>query len=133
MIRTFIQISALWLTLISAILLVKSALRLKDQDMAKLASTYWDFNKASVEDITGSRADATVGSVLLFLGFLLQMINSLWPMRIDDFGVDCKGVIWGTITLFLIGGIGFFVSNYFRKELGKIGNKLKIATERNFS
>ncbi len=100
--RTFIQITALCLTLGSAFFLIKGVLFMPTKDIAQISSTYWNYNSNLVKNMTGSRADTIVGFFILLISFLFQMINSLWPMRIGDFEVNKTGVVLGMMVSFLI-------------------------------
>lgn len=116
MFRTFIQVAALTLTFFAAIFLIKGMMLLKAEEIAGLSSTYWDFNSYTVKNITGSRADTIVGALLLFLGFLLQLGNALWPMRIGDFEVNRKGVLLGILVSCLIAIGGYYMSQSMQRS-----------------
>lgn len=93
MLRTFIQVAALVLTLESAIFLTKGNLGLSAKLIAQLASTKWNYNFDVARSLSTQRADTWIGVILLLAAFGLQMWNSLWPMRIGDFAVDKTGVL----------------------------------------
>jgi len=93
MVRTFIQSTVLLLTLISSFFLIKGTFNSSTEDIAKLASTGWGYNLSIARNLAEQQADTKVGFWLLLLSFFLQTINSLWPMRYQDFGIDKKGVL----------------------------------------
>ena len=93
MLRSFIQMSALILTLGASIFLLKSNLGMTPDNIANLSSTRFDFSQPIAETFTKQAADTRVGSILLLIAFILQMINALWPMRWKDFGIDWHGVL----------------------------------------
>jgi len=93
MLRSFIQMSALILTLGASIFLLKSNLGMTPDNIANLSSTRFDFSQPIAETFTKQAADTRVGLILLLSAFILQMINALWPMRWKDFGIDWHGVL----------------------------------------
>jgi len=48
---------------------------------------------------------------LLVVAFLLQLTNTLWPMRIKDFSVDRLGAVLTVALTLLAGGLSWCVSN----------------------
>jgi hypothetical protein len=106
MLRTFIQVAALALTLISSIFLIKGSLLLSAKDIASLSSTYIGYNISSLKNLSNQQADTRIGAIVLLISFFLQMVNMLWPMRFCDFDINKKGVILGVCISLLI-GIGF--------------------------
>lgn len=63
------------------------------ENIANLSSTHFDFSKPIAEVFAKQAADTRIGLILLLIAFILQMINALWPMRLDDFGIDWHGVL----------------------------------------
>jgi hypothetical protein len=107
MIRTFIQIASLVLTLEAAIFLAKGNLGLSAQAIADLSSTKWGHNDDLIATLAQQRADTWVGVVFLLLAFFLQMWNVLWPMRWVDFEVH-RGAVVYTVIFCLVLGFGAF-------------------------
>lgn len=106
MLRTFIQFTALLQTAISAIFLVKGTAGMSVKNIAELSMTNWDYSPAVMKNLAGQKADVMVGSVLLFLSLVLQIINSLWPLSWNDFGISHSGVALAvviSIAIFFIG------------------------------
>jgi len=94
MVRTFIQITALSLVLISSYFLIKGVISLSAQDMIKLSqTTFGGTYMRMVKNLTQQKSGTIVGFVLLLASFFLSLINFLWPMRWVDFEVNCKGLI----------------------------------------
>ena len=93
MLRSFIQMSALILTLGASIFLLKSNLGMTPENIANLSLTRLDFSQPIVEAFAKQAADTRIGLILLLIAFILQMINALWPMRWKDFGIDWHGVL----------------------------------------
>lgn len=127
MLRTFIQVQAILLVLISSYFLIKGMLSISAKDLAELSKTKWGYNKAVTKNLTTQRADTIVGFVLLLLSFLLQTANLLWPMRIGDFGVSTIGFIISVITsaIILLTAINCsgFLQRVYYKDVMKILNK----------
>ena len=113
MLRTFIQITALTLTLLSAYFLIEGILNMSVKNMAELSGTYFDYNSSALESYTKQKANTIIGSVLLMASFILALINLLWPMRASDFTVSYKGVIAALLVTVII----FSISNYSSKRL----------------
>lgn len=106
MFRTFIQFTALLQAAISAIFLVKGATGMSLNDMAELSKMNWGYNTSITKNLAGQKADTMVGSALLFLSLVLQIINFLWPLSWDDFGISHVGVAIAfviSISIFFIG------------------------------
>jgi len=125
--RTFIQVQALLLVLISSYFLIKGMLDISAKDLAELSKTKWGYNKAVTKNLTNQRAYTIVGFVLLLLSFLLQTVNLLWPMRYRDFGISTIGVIMAVITSTIILLIAIkcsgFLQRIFYKDVMKVLNK----------
>lgn len=93
MLRTFIQVLALILTLESALFLVRSNLALSPRAIAELATSKWGYSADALKNYSQQRADTVVGLILLLFGFTLQLANSIWPMRWMDFNVSRAGAL----------------------------------------
>ena len=115
MIRTFIQIMSLILTLEAAIFLARGNLGLSAKVIAELSSTKFGYNSAVIGSLASQRADTWVGVVLLLFAFGLQLWNSLWPMRIGDFSINP----WGVATAVVLGIAVGFGANVYSKYLSR--------------
>lgn len=93
MIRSFIQMTALILTLGASIFLLKSNIGLTPVVIAELSSTRYKYNIPVAKGFAGQAADTRVGVILLISAFCLQLINAIWPMRWKDFGIDWHGIL----------------------------------------
>lgn len=93
MLRTFIQVTALILAVMSAFFLVRGVAFLSPQNLAELSKLKLQFDLNVARNLIYQRSDTIIGSSLLFLSFLIQMTNLLWPIKIGDFAVNKKGVI----------------------------------------
>ena len=93
--RSAIQVSALVLTLEAAFFLAKGNLGLAPEVIAQLAATKVGYNLDVARSLSMQAADTWVGFVLLLGAFVLQVANSLWPMRWKDFTVSRPGVVVG--------------------------------------
>lgn len=127
MLRTFIQVQALLLVLISSYFLIKGMLSISAKDLAELSKTKWGYNKAVTKNLTTQRADTIIGFVLLLLSILLQTVNLLWPMRYVDFGVSTIGLIIAVITsaIILLTAIksSSFLQRLYYKDVMKVLDK----------
>ncbi len=113
MLRTFIQITALTVTLIATYFWIRGAALLSPKDLAALSGTYYGYNPATLKSLASQKADSFLAGFLLLSSFFLQTWNSLWPMRISDFGINK----WG-VTISFIFSIGvFFVCFWMSKVL----------------
>jgi hypothetical protein len=108
MIRTFIQITALILTIESAYFLLQGNLSLSPRDIAEVASTKLGSNPDVVKSLSKQKGDSWVGLALLLSAFFLQLTNSLWEMSWKDFAVNKYGII-----LSIIIGILIFIGCHF--------------------
>lgn len=110
MIRTFIQITSLILTLEATLFLAKGGLGLSAQTIAKLSEPHWDFHLDLSKNLARQRADTWVGAALLLSAFALQMWNTLWPIRIADFGVHTGAAVYAIVFCVILGFGTFFAS-----------------------
>jgi hypothetical protein len=94
MLRTFIQITSIGLTLTAAIILAKGNLTMSPRVIAELQISRAGYHETVIHSLSSQSADTRVGIVLLCLAFALQLWNSLWPMRYVDYKVNSLGVIW---------------------------------------
>ena len=108
MLRSFVQFTALFLTFVAAVFLIKGNLTLSVPDIAKITQTgFLYYNKEVVFNLAGQQADTIVGFAILMISFGLQMGNSLWEMRFSDFGVNKKGLIISIVVSALIFFVGW--------------------------
>jgi hypothetical protein len=125
MVRTFIQITALSLVLISSFFLLKGVISLSAQDMIKLSqTTYGGTYMRMVKNLTQQKSDTIVGFVLLLASFFLSLINFLWPMRWVDFGVNSNGVILAVLISIVIFLGAYKASNVLQQHYYKQAEKI---------
>ena len=115
MIRTFIQVTSLVLTLEAAFFLAKGNLGLSVKAIAELASSRWDYHPVLIDSLSQQHADTWAGVALLLVGFTLQMVNALWPMRWGDLAVH-RGAAIFALVFSLVVGFGAF---YATKEVAQ--------------
>lgn len=102
MLRTFIQVFAVALTLLSSGFWIRSVIVMRDNDIVNLSSTMVGYNLESAKNLCHQRADAIVAVVLLSMSAVCQMANLSWPMRIKDFGVDKRGIFLAILVFFVM-------------------------------
>lgn len=93
MLRTFIQMTAMILTLEASFFLIKTNLGLSAKTIVELSIPHFDYHEETLRSVTKQSVDTRVGLFLLLLSFALQMGNALWPLRIDDFSIDWFGIL----------------------------------------
>jgi hypothetical protein len=113
MLRTFIQITALTVTLIATYFWIRGAALLSPKDLAALSGTYWNYSPATLQSLASQKADSYLAGILLLSSFFLQTWNSLWPMRMSDFGINK----WGVAISFIFSLGVFIVCFWMSKEL----------------
>ena len=113
MVRTLVQMTALILTLEAAIFLARGNLGLSAQVIAELSSTKWGYNLDVAKSLAGQRADTWIGLVLILIAFILQLVNSLWPMRWMDFSVSKSGVVISVI----VSGLAFLLFSLLARKV----------------
>lgn len=122
MLRTFIQTTALVLTLEASWFLLVGNLGLDVKMIAELASTKWGYNTEIAKTLAKQNSDTWMGLLLILVAFGLQLANSLWEMGWDDFAVNWKGVM---LALF-VGLITFFVCGAVSKRIADRKSKAAI-------
>lgn len=126
MLRTFIQVTALSVVLLSSFFLIKGILTSSIQDITELATPKWNYNLDVAKNLTRQRSDTIVGFVLLLLSFILQSINLLWPISWVDFAVNKKGVIVALVVSILVFFVAKGTSNFlFKNSYKQVENILK--------
>jgi hypothetical protein len=93
LLRTFIQLFALFSTAESALFLARGSFALSPSDIGALSGTYVGGNPVMMASLAQQTADYRVGIVLLVVALSLQMANTLWPMRPADFQVSRNGAL----------------------------------------
>lgn len=117
MLRTFIQVIALLLTITSAVFLIRSVAGMSVKDMAELSKTaYGGYTLRITENLARQKSDTVVGFSLLILSFLFALINLLWPMRFCDFVVDRKGVLIAIVVSIIISLVAYKISNSLHRK-----------------
>ena len=91
MLRGFVQFTGLFLTIASALFIVKGAALLTPALVEKLSSTMWRANPDIARSLAMQYADARAGAALLVLAAAFQAANGLWPLRNVDFEVSWPG------------------------------------------
>jgi len=133
MVRSFIQMTALILTLGASVFLLKASLGLTPETISKISSTYWGYNEPLARGFAKQAADTRLGVILLLSAFILQLINALWPMRIKDFGVDWHGVLISIGLCIIIFTVGHWyakkIEDKMHKETMRIFEERRKATE----
>jgi len=120
MIRTFIQVEALLLVLISSYFLIRGMLSISVEDMIKLSqTTFGGTYMRMVKNLTQQKSGTIVGFVLLLASFFLSLINFLWPMRIGDFGINRNGVILAVLVSIMIFLGAYKASNVLQQHYYK--------------
>ena len=130
MFRTFIQILALGLTAGSSFFLIRSVITMSAKDIAELAATKYGFSYQIADNLTQQRSDTIVGFTLLLMSLFVALVNFLWPMRIDDFGIDYRGVVTGIMVSIGMFVAGSKVSDYWhRSSYKQVADILKERSE----
>ena len=106
MLRTFIQFTALWLTLISAIFLAIGSISLSVEDIAALSKAKYGFNLDVANNLAQQQAFARVGLFILLLSLGFQMLLMRWK----DFAINWKGIIFSIIFAVVILCLGFYAA-----------------------
>lgn len=119
MVRTFIQVTALLFTGISAFFLIKSVIEMTPKDVAELSQTHWNYSLSATRNLAKQKADTLVGFVFLMSSFSLSLANLLWPMRLGDFGVNCNGVIIAFLVSIVISVAAYKASNVLQQHYYK--------------
>lgn len=73
-----LSIIAVLLGFFGSILLAKGTLKLTPTIIAKQSQAYWSYNKSQLDNITSQKADFICGISLIFLAFLIQIINLIF-------------------------------------------------------
>ncbi|MFQ5803490.1 MAG: hypothetical protein ACE5JQ_11405 [Candidatus Methylomirabilales bacterium] len=114
MIRDLVQLAPICITFVAGFFLSKSSLELKVENIAWHAQNTF----AIIENLSHQKADTVIGSVLLFIAFMWQMINLTQPALIRDFG----GIPWGSVLVaifltLLLFGLCYFASKCLGKSI----------------
>ncbi len=115
MLRTFIQTTAIVLTLEASWFLLVGNLGLGVKTIAELSATKWGYNLDAAKTLAKQNADSWMGFALLLIAFCLQLANSLWEMGWDDFAVNWKGVALALG----VGLISFFVCRAISNKIAE--------------
>jgi hypothetical protein len=113
--RTFIQSSALFLTLAAAVFLAKGNLQLSAPAIVSLAGTAIGYNSNVVKAFATQHADTWVGVVLLLLATAFQTSNALWNLRYKDMATHKAGFVAGIALSLVSFAMGLCLSNAVAK------------------
>ena len=67
------------LGIIGVLFMAKGVFGMSPDVMAKLSSTYFDFNQFNVENLASQKADLLVGLILVLIAFGVSMLSFLFP------------------------------------------------------
>lgn len=116
MLKELNTLSPFCLTFVSAIMLTKSHLKLKIKDILEGDRTTYQI----LQRLAGQKSDTIVGSSLLFISFIWQMINLTLPVTWNDLGSISFEAVCVALLLTLIAiVVCHFITN---KIAGKIYN-----------
>ena len=94
MLRTFIQVTAMCLALMSSFFLLKGGLGISAEQILRLSTApYGEYNEEVAQSLTEQKSDTFVGFALLLGSFVLSLVNMLMPMYCDEFAVNRRGLI----------------------------------------
>ena len=110
MIRTFIQVAAIGLTLEAALFLARGNLGLTPGVIAELAGTKYGHNRQVIQSLAQQAADTWVGVTLLLIGIVFQAWHTVWPMSFNAFAVNRWGVALALSFCLMTGIGGYYVS-----------------------
>ena len=103
MIRSFIQITAILLTLSSAFFLARGNISLSPQDIARISELRaGGYNETVVRSVSRQNADTLVGVGLLVVALCLQITDTFWAKRWADFSINKCGALLALIVCFLV-------------------------------
>ena len=117
MFRTFIQVIALLLTVMSAIFLIRGVIGMTPKDMAELSRMNWEYSLSAARNLAKQKAGTIIGFVLLMSGLVLSLANLLWEMRICDFRVSYKGIILAVLVSIIIFLASYQASNILQQQV----------------
>ncbi|MGB7582143.1 MAG: hypothetical protein WBL85_06825 [Sedimentisphaerales bacterium] len=118
MIRTFIQWTSMILTLEASYFLVKVNLGLSPKAIAEISIPHLDYNnEESIKILTKQSVDTKIGLVLLILSFALQIVNALWPLSWNDFGIDRCGAAFSIVFCIIVFIIAYYYSRIKSKRI----------------
>ncbi len=117
MVRTFIQMSVMMLTVEASFFLLKANLGLSAKTIAELSIPHFDYHGATLRSLSKQSVDTRVGLFLLLLSFALQMLNALWPLSIDDLGIDWRGVVTSIVFCVIVMVISYLYGHHNSKKL----------------
>jgi hypothetical protein len=90
---------------------LKGSLRLSAEDIARLASTYWNSNTEVARNLSRQKVDTLIGFAFLLLAFFSQLAGLSLPVVLDDYfpaTAETIGALCLSIILFLL---GLYLSN----------------------
>ncbi len=117
MLRTIIQFLAILLTLQSSYFLLKSNLGLSSMQIAELSTVGAGVSPWVTKSLAAQSAETRIGLALLLMAFLLQLFNSLWPMRFVDFEISKTGVLAAVALSVLIFALSIQASRSWQKHI----------------
>ena len=112
MLRDLIQLAPVCITFVAAVLLTKSSLELKVENIAWMVQN----TLSLMENLSHQKADATVGSVLLFAALIWQMVNLTEAVAIQSFA----GIAyWSVLIALLLTGLLLWLCWCISKRYGR--------------
>lgn len=92
------QLIILLVTALSSFFLIRGVIKLTPAEMARISSTYFDYNPELVKSFAVQKADSVVGFVLLLISITIQAWIISQPLRwIDVGGLTMAQIIFSVI------------------------------------
>ena len=102
MLRTFLSFSGITFTSLASFFLIRGTLATTVKDLAEMSITKLGYNSNVITNLTRQRTDTKIGFCVLLLALVIQVVNTTWPLRIDDFEVSWEGIVLAiAVTLIL--------------------------------
>jgi len=124
--RSFTQAVSVLLVILASIFLIRAALLLSKNDIAKLSQTKWDYSLEAANNLCRQRADTIVGIILL-LASLIPQFTVWWFFTGIDFAMNKKVIAAAFIFVIILYFIASMASDkLYRNQYKEVKDILTL-------
>ena len=119
MCKVYIQFCSILATLISSLFLLKGSIGLSPKAIAELSSMKYRYNSDLVHTFSHQSVDTKIGVSLLILSFLLQLLQSFYPVSDSSQLKNLKIILYALFSAIIVYISAYIFADHMANNLAK--------------